>query len=106
LILFERAIVPVPQLRTNPFYPLLVVVGLVFALTACSYGALIVNMLQPDRAAEIREAQYSYFSWLDRNGTLLLTVELGLLALFTFLAIGTDDYWTKQNEPTDKRQEK
>ena len=89
---------PVPQLRTNPFYPLLVIAGLLFALTACSYGALMVNLLQPDRAAEIRESTGGYFAWLDRYGMMAMCWELGFLAIFTFLAIGTDDYWTKRME--------
>ena len=88
-----------PQKRTNPFYPLLVVVGLLFSLTACSYGVLIVNMLQPSRAAEIRETQEGFFVWLDRYGTQLLMLELAFLAIFTFAAISTDGYWSRESKP-------
>ena len=84
-----------PQLATNPLYPLLVIVGLCFALTACADGVLMVNLIQPDRAATIHDDQAGLLGWLNRNGNYLLAAELALLTLFTFAAIGTDGYWSR-----------
>ena len=36
--------------------------------------------------------------WLDTNGFRLLLIELGVLAVFTFAAIATDEYWTKREQ--------
>lgn len=35
-------------------------------------------------------------TFLERNGTNLLLGELALLAVFSFAAMGTDDYWTRR----------
>ena len=34
--------------------------------------------------------------FMDRNGMMLLGIEVGLLGLFTIGAIGTDDYWRRR----------
>jgi hypothetical protein len=90
-----------PKKRVNPFYPLLVLVGLIFACTACGYGALMVNVLQPERAALIREEGLGFLGWMDRYGMWIMSIELGLLALLTFAAIGTDEYWSGNAESQD-----
>lgn len=78
---------------TNPFYVLLVIVGVVFGLTACAYGVMTVKM---GTAAGIAEnANSPVIRFLNEHGLTLLAVEIGLLALTTFAAIGTDSYWTK-----------
>lgn len=86
----------------NPFYPLLVVAGLAFAITACAYAVMTVKMLQPAGAAEIREATTGLLFFLDRYGLTLLLSELGVLAVFTFAAIGTDDYWIRRSLSTSE----
>ena len=80
----------------NPFYSLLVVVGVAFVVTACAYGVMSVKMLQPDGAAEVRESTSGLLYALDRYGLKVLLAELAVLAVLTFAAIGTDDYWTRQ----------
>lgn len=87
----------------NPFYPLLVVAGLAFAITACAYGVMTVKMLQPAGAEEVREADAGLLVFLDRYGMTLLLGELGALAVLTFAAIGTDDFWTRRAEQGSAR---
>jgi hypothetical protein len=82
----------------NPFYPLLVAAGLAFSITACAYGVMTVKMLHPAGVEEVRQADAGLLTFLDRHGMTLLLSELGALAVLTFAAIGTDDYWTKRAE--------
>ncbi|MDX1947584.1 MAG: hypothetical protein SFU86_19450 [Pirellulaceae bacterium] len=77
----------------NPFYPALIVAGVVFAITACAYGAMTVRGLDP-RLADER----GLMALLDRHGVAILIVQLVVLAILTCLAIGTDDFWTRRAE--------
>ena len=79
----------------NPFYPVLLVVGLVFAVTACAYGVMAVNLLSPAQVMGDRPDS-GLLAFLDQHGMTLLLSELGVLAVVTFAAIGTDDYWTRR----------
>jgi hypothetical protein len=92
----------------NPFYSVLVIVGIVFLLTACSYFMMTLQGreasygrgLQPgDKMAgnggsPADNAAFSDF--MDRYGFTLLMAELGVLAAVTFAAIGTDEYWMRR----------
>jgi hypothetical protein len=84
----------------NPFYVLILVVGTVFAVSACAYGVLAVRTLHAVssddslvRAQPLRDVQ-----WLQEHGDALLVVELAILAVLTFAAIGTDGWWDKGEE--------
>lgn len=82
---------------TNPFYPLLVVVGVVFCVTACAYGVMTVKGLQPDTARQAAtESGQQMMLWLDVNGFKLMMIELGLLAITTVSAIATDEFWERK----------
>jgi hypothetical protein len=85
----------------NPFYPALIVVGTAFAITACAYGVMTVRMLSPEGAHEAGMVQF-----MDKYGLMILLGELVLLGLFTFAAMGTDDYWTKRAEAASHEQRK
>lgn len=82
----------------NPFYPMLVAVGLAFSITACAYGVMTVKLLDPIGAEEVRQADTGLLPFLDRHGMTLLLSELAALAVLTVAAIGTDDYWTRRAE--------
>lgn len=77
---------------TNPFYVLLVVLGIAFTLTACGYGVLMLRAARPIEA-ETSSSGTALLDYLDRHGDWLMTVELALLALATVGAIATDRYW-------------
>lgn len=74
----------------NPFYAVLVVVGITFALTASLYGVMTVRKLDP-RAAE----PTGVMAFMEHQGVTLLIFELVVLALLTFAAIASDDYWMR-----------
>ncbi len=80
----------------NPFYALLVVVGVAFCITAFAFGVMTVRGMMPAEASESSEAGTRLMTWLDQNGFKLMMIELLALAIFTVAAIGTDEYWTKR----------
>jgi hypothetical protein len=83
----------------NPFYGLLVATGILFALTAISYGIMAFREARPAGAADEMvavRADHPLLVWMSRHGEVALITELGLLAICVFAAIGTDDYWQRR----------
>jgi hypothetical protein len=76
----------------NPFYPLLVLAGVAFVVTACAYGVMALKAMSPNQT----DGTHPLLTFLEQHGTLLLVVELAVLAAATFLAMGTDSYWTSR----------
>ena len=72
----------------NPFYAVLVVAGVTFALTATMYGVMTVRGLD-SRSPEPE----GIIAFIQQHGLTLMIIELVVLALLTIAAIGTDDYW-------------
>jgi len=73
---------------SNPFYVSLLVVGGVFAITACAYGVMTVRGLDPRLADE-----QGLMGLMNRHGLAMMVVQLVVLGLLTVAAIGTDGYW-------------
>jgi hypothetical protein len=84
----------------NPFYGLLLVAGIAFAMTAVCYGVMAFRAARPAAAAEGVKAneQHPLLVWMSKHGEKALLVELAFLAAFTFGAIGTDDFWQRRNK--------
>lgn len=84
----------------NPFYGLLLVAGLAFAMTAVCYGVMAFRAARPPAAAVGAKAneQHPLLVWMNKHGEKTLLVELAFLAAFTFGAIGTDDFWQRRNQ--------
>jgi hypothetical protein len=80
----------------NPFYVLLVLAGIAFTVTACGYGVMTVQGLQPRAAGPPPVAAHPLLSWLDRHGPRLMFWELALLLAATVLAMATDSYWSRR----------
>ena len=82
----------------NPFYGLLLGTGIVFSLTAISYGVMAFRDARPAAAQQEVAVQENHplLVWMSRHGETALMSELALLAIFTFAAIGTDDYWQRR----------
>lgn len=94
-----------PQSATNPFYVLLIIAGILFVITACAYftmalreagGALREAGGGRHEAGGVSIAAHSFATLVSRHGLTALTVELILLAIATFGAIGTDEYWSRR----------
>ncbi len=82
--------------RVNPFYALLVIVGIAFTITATAYFILTLRGSQ-GRQAKLDNSS-SLLAFLDRHGVSLMVGELALLALCTWGAIGTDQWWAGRRE--------
>ncbi|MBX3414417.1 MAG: hypothetical protein KF708_17145 [Pirellulales bacterium] len=81
----------------NPFYIVLIVAGIAFAVTACAYGVMTFLAMQSNYA----DTKTGLLAFLEEHGGTLLAVELGLLAIATFAAIGTDSYWERRAAARD-----
>ncbi|MCC7475656.1 MAG: hypothetical protein IT425_09685 [Pirellulales bacterium] len=86
----------------NPFYGLLLAVGLAFLMTAICYGVMAFRKARPplEVVAAASESQpdreHPLLAWMSQHGEATLLTELAFLAIFTFAAIGTDDYWQRR----------
>jgi hypothetical protein len=80
----------------NPFYTLLIPVGLVFVLTVFAYGFMAFMEVNATKREVRDQANHPLFTWLDENGTKLVLWELGLLGVLTVGAIATDSWWTNE----------
>ena len=80
----------------NPFYALLVVAGIAFSITAFAYGVMAFRAVSPQGRAD-RADNHPLLKFLERRGAELLMAEIGVLAIATFAAMATDDYWTRRS---------
>jgi hypothetical protein len=80
----------------NPFYVLLVILGVIFGVTACLYGVMIVKMSTAVGVAA--NANSPVLRLMSEHGLTIMLVELGLLGIACFAAMATDSYWTKEAE--------
>ena len=87
----------------NPFYVLLILAGLSFAITATAYVVMAYREAHAHAAPDVGAAstvvasdEHPLMVWMRRHGNTALLSELGLLAIFTFAAIGTDSYWQRR----------
>lgn len=83
-----------PTKRANPFYVLLVLVGILFGITTCAYGVMTVKMSTAEGIASSADSPVVQF--MSQHGLKLLVAELAVLGMTTFAAIGTDSYWSKE----------
>ncbi len=94
--------------RINPFYVILVLAGVAFAVTACGYGVMALQQMQanpyaPTAAADLNaspdgRSMQAFIGFFDQHGVSLMIGELVVLGLATFAAIGTDRFWTGDTE--------
>jgi hypothetical protein len=82
----------------NPFYVILVVVGILFFVTAFAYGVMAFRADRLGRAAQTDEVPRGLMAFLDNHGGKLLTWELLALGLATAAAITSDNYWSRRQQ--------
>lgn len=85
-----------PQTTRNPFYSLLVVIGLVFCLTACAYLVMTLRGLKADLA--MAKPSVGLMAVMEQHGGRIMLVEVGLLAGAAVLAMATDDFWSRRGK--------
>ena len=91
-----------PRKPINPFNVILLVIGILFVLTVCGYSVMAVKGSRPFGTSEATASGQWLLNFLDKHGFTALMTELVILALTTFAAIGTDDYWTRRAAATKK----
>jgi hypothetical protein len=79
----------------NPFYVLLLLAGLVFAVTAFAYGFMAFQAVNAVRSEAGVHAGHALFRWLRVNGTQALLIELAVLAVLAVAAMATDRLWDR-----------
>lgn len=89
-------IFPMAKERTNPFYVALLIAGIAFAVTACAYAMMIVVK----QRGGSNGPEHPLINLMEEQGLVILLVELGLLTVFTFAAIGTDEWWQGTGDKT------
>jgi predicted PurR-regulated permease PerM len=77
----------------NPFYVLLVLVGITFVVTATAFCVMTSRALA---AGGVASAEHPLMAWMDKHGMTAMLVELALLGVFTIGAIGTDQFWQRR----------
>jgi hypothetical protein len=80
----------------NPFYALLVAVGIAFVVTAAAYCVMAYREREAVVTADATEGEHPLMVWMSQHGSTALLGELGVLAACTFGAIGTDDFWQRR----------
>ena len=93
---------PPSKKSANPFYALLIIVGIAFVITAMSFWIMSLQTLQSVQAPDADQPPHPLVAWVAAHGVTALLVELALLAVCTAAAIGTDDYWQRRAEARPK----
>ena len=77
----------------NPFYTLLIPVGMVFVISVFAYGFMAFMQVNATNLTARQQASHPLFTWLDVHGTRLVLWELAVLGVLTVGAITTDSWW-------------
>lgn len=83
----------------NPFYFLLALVGVTFCVSASAFGLMTLRQSRAPQTVLLEDAQnpvHPLMKLMDQHGMKILMGELGLLAVFTFGAIATDQMWSNK----------
>ena len=91
----------------NPFYFLLILVGILFFVTATTYGVMAIRETnRPDIATgketvpQTSNQQGGLLEFMDQHGGRLLIIEALLLGFLTVAAIGTDELASRGEKKT------
>jgi len=76
---------------TNPFYVLLILAGLAFLVTACTYGVMTYRTL--DAVGVAAADEHPLMTWIDEHGMMLMLVQVLLIGVFSVVAMMTDKFW-------------
>ena len=87
----------VPAERRNPFYILLLIVGLIFIATVLAY-AVIPVLEQKAMDAGTMPPPSPFRETLKNDGWKWVLAEVGLLVVLGLLSMGLDRYWRWQIE--------
>ena len=86
----------------NPFYALLIPVGLAFVVTGFAYGYMAFQAVNTGSTGAGVHSDHPLFQWLNEYGDRAMLIELAVLAVLTFGAIATDSWWMEDNSTTSE----
>ncbi len=86
---------PAAKKAKNPFYALVLLVGVSFLLTACAYTVLAFLDVQGHRETTEKSGLLRF---LNEHGVTVFGVELGVLCAAMVAAFATEDYWQRRSE--------
>jgi hypothetical protein len=86
----------------NPFYAILIPVGLAFVVTGFAYSFMAFQAVNAGSEGATLYAEHPLFTWLRANGSTAMLVELAVLAVLTVGAIATDSWWTDERSDADR----
>ena len=89
----------------NPFYALLIPVGMAFVVTGFAYGFMAFQMVNAGGDGADLYADHLLFAWLRVHGNTAILVELAVLALLTVGAIGTDGWWIERDVTSENNRD-
>lgn len=87
-----------PKEPINPFYVLVVLVGVVFVVTTFAYGTMAY------RAVAQKDESPGLMSMLDEHGVSILSGELAVLGIVTFGAMWLDGVRTRRSQREEEQQ--
>jgi hypothetical protein len=90
-----------PKEPFNPFYALVIVLGVAFAVTTFAYGTMAYRAT--DAAAAASDRQPGLMNLVDRYGVPTMGVELGMLGAATFGAMWLDRLRSRRVEQADSK---
>jgi hypothetical protein len=95
----------------NPLYGIVVIVGVLFTVTAFAYGVMAyreIGIPLESGSSELKSPTNSVLTeFMDKNGVQLMGWEVVLLAIASVLAMWSDKYWSAAGHaPTGLAQHK
>jgi hypothetical protein len=84
---------PAAKKAKNPFYAIVLIVGIGFLLTACAYTVMAFLDAQGHRETT---ANSGLLRFLNEHGVTVFGVELGVLCVAMVAAFATEDYWQRR----------
>lgn len=86
----------------NPFYLLLLPVGVVFVVTAFAYGFMAFQAVNGSPAEIEANRSHPLFTWLRSHGDAAMLIEIAVLGVLTTAAIATDRWWDSDKPKVDR----
>jgi hypothetical protein len=86
----ETALVVKAKEPANPFYVLVIILGVVFLITACAYATMTYRAIVPGAPRD--GGTHALMEFLDRYGMQLMAGQLVALAAATFGAMWLDRF--------------
>ena len=83
---------------TNPFYVVLLLVGVLFFVTATAYFVMMLRGDRIGRQTQTTAQDGGLMQFMDEHGGRVLAAELVLLGICTAAAIGSDSYWSRRQQ--------